>query len=221
MIVQVHVQLETDERWDVPMGGIQTADQVNVQSGDRIRGWERMIKCSNNWPSSRTLWRLSGDRWRGWDGVIKWGIQTKFTYTLGIWKTMKKMGWIDKVRKIQSIDEVHETRTSWRRIERMVWRVLSQQVQVWRTIGASTSTKMFRNSTTLRPWFHSWNEIVSHIADCNHQDSATWNSAIIILTTGATPHLPSQRFILLSVGIYSSVPEPFPCLLPTSLRSYS
>ena len=48
MIAQVHVQLETDERWDDPMGGIQTSDQVHVQSGDRIRGWERMIKCSNN-----------------------------------------------------------------------------------------------------------------------------------------------------------------------------
>ena len=59
MIAQVHVQLETDERWDDPMGGIQTSDQVHVRSGDSLETDEGDGMGSSNEvfkPSLRTLW---------------------------------------------------------------------------------------------------------------------------------------------------------------------
>ena len=103
-------------------------------------GWSDE-RCSNNWPSSRTLWWrmkrvgwddqmrdiqtidqvhiLTGDRWRRWDGMIRWEILkqlTKFTYEL---ETDEEdgMGRSDE----RYSNNWPSSRTPWRRMKGMGW----------------------------------------------------------------------------------------------------
>ena len=147
---------------DDQMGGLQTIDQVHVLPEDGWRGWDGVIRwevikqltkstfeletddedrmgwsderSSNNWPSSRTNWRLMKrmDRMIRWE-VIKqltkftysletdeedrmgWSDEdfiqmTKFTYTLERWK-----GWSDK----RSSNDSPSSHTNWRQMKRM------------------------------------------------------------------------------------------------------
>ena len=220
--------LKTDEEDEM---GWSDERYSNIQTEDRWRGWDGMgwsdEKYSNNWPSSHTIWRQmkrlgcddqtrdiqtidqvhihTGDRWRGWNRMIRWEIfkqSTKFTYFL---RQTKRMGWGIVSHQVQIL----------------VVDVLSGQA-LWRYFG---TPQYYCPQACVEPWrSHSWNGIVFHIADCNRPGSVKKKKhlATIILTSGATPHLPSHRAPFCnSAGMYFSAPELFPHLLPPSPRSYS
>ena len=133
--------------WDDQMRDIQTIEQVH---------------------------KLPGDGWRGWDVMITWEIfkqLTKFTYSLETdeedrmgwsdvrysnnwpsshtsWRQMKRMGWDDQMRDIQTIDQVHILPgEGWRGWDKGL-QLTSSNTSSWRTLWASTM-EIFRNSTIL------------------------------------------------------------------------
>ena len=136
--------------WDDQMKGLQTIDQVHVQTGDGWRGWIGWSdeRSSNNWPSSRTSWRrmkrmrwddkmrglqtinqvylLSGDGWRRQNETIRWEVfkqLTKFTYPL---EMDEEDGWDDQIRSHQSINQVYVlSGDRWRRQDGIIrWEVV-------------------------------------------------------------------------------------------------
>ena len=155
---------------------------------------------------------------------------------------MKRMGWVDQMRDLKSIDKVHVlSGDGWRGSDGIRWEILYQLTkftylletyeedgmrdlhsadQIVHVLSGQVIWRYFGTPQHYGPsacpkpwWFHLRNEISSHIADWNF--SATGSSRSIIPTTGATPRLPSHRGVFCnSVDKCFSEHDPFPCLVP-------
>ena len=66
-------------------------------------GWSDE-RSSNNWPSSRTIWRQV--KRMGWDDQMR-GLQTLHQVHVHSGRRVKRMGWDDQLRVLQTIDCVH------------------------------------------------------------------------------------------------------------------
>ena len=145
---------------------------------------------------------------------------------------MNRMGWDDQMRGIRTIDQVHVhpgengMGLSDERYEEDRG-VFSHQVQIVDVLSGKhyEDVSELHNAMVPRPVPNLDDFILGtelSLTSPNHPDSVKGNSATLILTSGATPHLASHRGPFCnSVGMYSSGPEPFPRLVPPSLRSCS
>ena len=114
-------------RWDDQMRGIQSINQVHLLSGDGWRGWYGMVRWEIFKQLTKFMYHLEtgkGDR-MGWSEKR---YSNNWTSSHTSWRWMKRMGWDDHMRDIQTIGQVHlRAGDRWRGWDQMIrWEVFNQ-----------------------------------------------------------------------------------------------
>ena len=92
--------------WDDQMRDLKAIDRVHVQTRDRWRWWDGMIRWEPLKQLTGFTYKLETDEedGMGWSDERS---KNNWPISRTCWRRMKRMGWDDQMRDLKTIDQVH------------------------------------------------------------------------------------------------------------------